>query len=635
MAGTATKTLKVVIAGSASGLTKASGEATVSLGKVGKAGQSIGGRMQGVAQKTKEATSSIAGFASDSISAYKNVATETLQMARYTGMSTEEASRLRYIAQQTGTDVAVLGKGFGAFNKNLVANSKAFQELGIQGRDAKGNLRPMTELLPEISDKFKKMPNGPAKTALAMKLFGKAGVALIPMLSKGSSGMKELAKESDDLGFTLKDQSVDGMKASTAAARKFKAMSESLKVQLGGALIPILAVMAGFFVQHIMPVIQKVTKFFQEHTTITKILVGALVGFVAISKTVGIGLKLWAIGAKLVAIASKAWAAVQVVLNLVLSANPIGLIVLGIAALIAIIVICYKKFGWFRDIIQKVWAVIKTVFVVYITAIKLYFLFWWNAILIAIKVIWWAIKNVLIDPIIWVYNRLKTVIGWIWAAMKAGFTAVKEVLKVAWEGVKAVFWTPLKWVFDKVKWFVNQAGIWIGKIPDFFVGIWDGLQQGFVDAVNTLIDVYNNTAAAIPGVDEIEHMEGPEDRRKRAQGEVDKAIEGWKSRHPGQEIPADVVSKYKKIYGAANGGVVTRAGRVLVGERGPEVVSLGRGAQVIPLPARGGAGAGLSVVVNVTGSVIAERDLHESIVSAIRKGVQRNGGSAAYLGVSR
>lgn len=49
---------------------------------------------------------------------------------------------------------------------------------------------------------------------------------------------------------------------------------------------------------------------------------------------------------------AKAWAAAQWVLNAALSANPIGLVIIAIAALVAGIIIAYKKSETFRNIVQ-------------------------------------------------------------------------------------------------------------------------------------------------------------------------------------------------------------------------------------------------------------------------------------------
>lgn len=57
--------------------------------------------------------------------------------------------------------------------------------------------------------------------------------------------------------------------------------------------------------------------------------------------------------------AIKLWTIAQAILNGVMIMNPIGLIIAGIAALIAIIVIAYNKVSWFRGIIDGLWESFK------------------------------------------------------------------------------------------------------------------------------------------------------------------------------------------------------------------------------------------------------------------------------------
>jgi len=57
--------------------------------------------------------------------------------------------------------------------------------------------------------------------------------------------------------------------------------------------------------------------------------------------------------------ATVAWTAVQKILNLVLTANPIGLIITAIGALVAAVIMAYENCDWFRVIVDKVWGAIK------------------------------------------------------------------------------------------------------------------------------------------------------------------------------------------------------------------------------------------------------------------------------------
>lgn len=68
-----------------------------------------------------------------------------------------------------------------------------------------------------------------------------------------------------------------------------------------------------------------------------------------------------AAAAKVVAVASNVWRAAQVALNFVLSANPIGIIVMAIAALVGALIAAYNNCETFRNICDAVWAVVKRV----------------------------------------------------------------------------------------------------------------------------------------------------------------------------------------------------------------------------------------------------------------------------------
>ena len=61
----------------------------------------------------------------------------------------------------------------------------------------------------------------------------------------------------------------------------------------------------------------------------------------------------------LIATATKVWTGVQAALNVVMSANPLGLVIAAIAILIGVVVVCWKKFAGFRAVIKTVWDTVK------------------------------------------------------------------------------------------------------------------------------------------------------------------------------------------------------------------------------------------------------------------------------------
>lgn len=58
-------------------------------------------------------------------------------------------------------------------------------------------------------------------------------------------------------------------------------------------------------------------------------------------------------------VVTKVLVGVLQLLNVVMSLNPVGLIVAGIAALVAIVVVCWQKFAGFRAVILTVWDTLK------------------------------------------------------------------------------------------------------------------------------------------------------------------------------------------------------------------------------------------------------------------------------------
>lgn len=58
-------------------------------------------------------------------------------------------------------------------------------------------------------------------------------------------------------------------------------------------------------------------------------------------------------------IATALWTKAQTILNGVLTANPIGLIIMAVAALVAAFVIAYKKSDTFRNFVNNLWATLK------------------------------------------------------------------------------------------------------------------------------------------------------------------------------------------------------------------------------------------------------------------------------------
>ncbi|WP_280248552.1 phage tail tape measure protein [Nocardia abscessus] len=146
--------------------------------------------------------------------------------------------------------------------------------------------------------------------------------------------------------------------------------------------------------------------------------------------------------------ATMAWSAVQWVLNAALSANPIGLVVVAIGALVAGIVLAYKNSETFRNIVEGAWNAVKT----------------------AISFVWESV--------------LKPFFGW-WGDRFADAGDIISGLADKAGKVKDRIVDD----FGKLVGFITGLP---GKVRSAASGLWDGITEGFKTALNWLISKWNN-----------------------------------------------------------------------------------------------------------------------------------------------
>lgn len=123
------------------------------------------------------------------------------------GIPTDVLSSLNYAAKMGGVATEELQGGLVKmvkFQEDAATGGKeaikVFKTLGIEVKDSSGHLRNSADLFQEFAEIFKNLPDGPEKTALALRVFGKSGAELIPVLNEGKQGLKDMADELESLG---------------------------------------------------------------------------------------------------------------------------------------------------------------------------------------------------------------------------------------------------------------------------------------------------------------------------------------------------------------------------------------------------------------------------------------------------
>lgn len=200
--------------------------------------------------------------------------------------------------------------------------------------------------------------------------------AFLGSLSQGTDALGDFSTASDDMGAALNDN------ASTSLKTFQRSMEQALVEKLAEAL----------------PTIEKVANWLIKYADYIVPIVAGLAAFAA---AVGV-----------VSLAMQAYTVVQGIANVVMMANPIGLIIVAIGLLVAAIVLIATKTTWFQD---------------------------------AWRVSWDWIQRTAGAAADWIGRKWDEMIGWI-----TGLPArIRSAASGMWDGIKDAFRNALNWIIDR------------------------------------------------------------------------------------------------------------------------------------------------------------------------------------------
>ncbi len=173
---------------------------------------------------------------------------EFFKLSQKTGVSVEALTALDYAAKLSDVSTEGLTKALQKLSVamfdtqiNGLERSAALKALGVSATDVNGQIRPTEQVLLDLADKFSAMPDGADKAALAVKLFGKEGLAIIPLLNQGREGITSLMEEARRLGLVLSEDAARASEAFNDNLTRLSSVTEGVRRQIGAAVIPILA----------------------------------------------------------------------------------------------------------------------------------------------------------------------------------------------------------------------------------------------------------------------------------------------------------------------------------------------------------------------------------------------------------
>lgn len=503
---TATLTVKVLVdaAQSAKGVTEATSNFD---------------RLQGTVNRlTPAASVAAAGLAAAGKVVTDSASRQQQAMGAVDSVFKDNASTIKNWASSAAEAVGLSKAEYGEFASVLGAQ---FNNLGVDAQQATQNTNDLITLGADLAATFGGT-TADAVDALSSALRGEAD----PAERYG------LALNQTQINAYLAAQGLDGLEGSALTAAKAQAVVALANQQAGGAM--------GQFAREadtaagaqqiatakwedakaalgtaLLPAVASVTAGLGEMATFAGQNAGLLQGLAAVVGVLagGIlalnaGMKVYQATTMAIQVATKAWTAVQAAFNVVMNANPVGLIITAVLALVAAIIYAWNNCEGFRNFVIGAGQAIADAWNVTWQAIKVAAGAVWDwitarfnegkaaiqLVVTAIKVAWNntmdAIRNVVTGAVTWVMSKFEDV--------KRGVSIVIQAVRVVWDqgfqAMKSVATTVLDLVmkpvdairkgFDAVATAVSNVISWIKRIkwpepPGWMKSIGNGIGSIF------------------------------------------------------------------------------------------------------------------------------------------------------------
>lgn len=441
----------------------------VAFDDAGKKIEGAGRSLQGVSRAAAAVTLALGGVTFKAA----DMADDLNTLSKQTGISTQELQLYAAAADLTDVSVEAMAKSHTKLKKSMLDASeggqtlKYFKDLGVAVTDADGNLRDSNDVFNDTIKALGAMENETERDAIAMAIFGKSANELNPIIEDGGETYAKVAKMMEEYGLEpVSQEELD-------KANSFKDQLDTIKLLFMQVVQIIGTKIAGYLVPIMEKVVAKAAEIAEwlgglDGGVLTKIM--AVAGAVAVLSPALIIL------GKIISGIGMALQTVGTVINGVgkaltfLAANPVVLIIAGIAALVTAFIVLWNKSEEFRNFFINTWNTIK------------------NAVSSAID---WIVtkKNQLVAAFQAIPAFFAGVFGQAWQAIKNKFAG--------WAAFWGGLWNTIKNKFTKIG--TSIASAISGAIRSGLNGAISRIESiinGGISLINGAINLINK----IPGV---------------------------------------------------------------------------------------------------------------------------------------
>lgn len=231
-------------------LTTAKAQFAKATGDMQKQATGLGSSMKGLYDKALLLRAGYAAVAYGIGAAIKSTADHLDQldeMSVKTGVSVEMLTSLELAAKQNGVSMQQLATSIRMMYRSMneaAGGSKeaaeAYKRIGVNVKDSSGQLKSGNEAFLEVADAISKIQNPAERSAMAMKVFGRAGAEMLPMLEGGRDALKGYIEEAKRLGIVFTDADAKRAARFNDVLDAFSARLRAIKERLALEVLPVL-----------------------------------------------------------------------------------------------------------------------------------------------------------------------------------------------------------------------------------------------------------------------------------------------------------------------------------------------------------------------------------------------------------
>lgn len=158
-------------------------------------------------------------------------------LSKAVGISAGKLSELQYAAKMGGVELEGMGKALRFMERSISTSDKIFEQLGMSVEDLQG-MAPDQAFL-KIADEIANLKSEYDRTEASMKVFGKSGSELLPVIEGGSEAIRKMGEHARETGAALRDDQVAALAAAgdqiDATTAQLRGLFTGIMADLGPA----------------------------------------------------------------------------------------------------------------------------------------------------------------------------------------------------------------------------------------------------------------------------------------------------------------------------------------------------------------------------------------------------------------